>query len=70
MECHEGVRTEQYKLISFYRPGDWELYDLANDPNEIHSVYDTPGYAKIVAQMKDELARLKKLYHLPENPAQ
>ena len=70
VECHEGVRTEQYKLINFYRPGDWELYDLAKDPFELHSVYADPAYAKTVSQMKDELARLKKQYHLPENPSQ
>ena len=70
VECHEGVRTEQFKLISFYRPGHWELYDLAKDPQEMHSVHADPGYAEIVTQMKDELARFKKQYRIPEDPTQ
>ena len=68
VECHEGVRTEQYKLISFYRPGDWELFDLVKDPNEMHSVYSDPNYAKTLSEMKDELTRLKKTHRIPDNP--
>lgn len=70
VECHEGVRTEQYKLINFYSPGDWELYDLATDPSELHNVYTNPAYAKTASQLKVELARLKRQYHIPSNPAQ
>lgn len=70
VECHEGVRTEQYKLIRFYRPGDWELYDLAKDPHELHSVHADPSYAQMFSELKDELARLKKQHGLPVDPAQ
>lgn len=66
VECHEGVRTERFKLINFYRPGDGELYDLSKDPQELHSVYTDPAYRDTVVQMKAELARLKKQYGLPE----
>ncbi len=69
VECHEGVRTEQYKLISFYRPGDWELYDLAKDPREMHSVHADPAYAEVLSQMKDELTQVKRQYGLPADPA-
>jgi len=63
---HEGVRTERYKLIHFYDADEWELYDLEKDPQEMNSVYDEPGYAAVVREMKAELERLKKQYGVPE----
>jgi len=59
---HYGVRTDRYKLIHYYNIGEWELFDLAKDPDELKSVYDDPGYAEVVAELKAELARLRKLY--------
>src|SRR5690606_28230665 len=50
---HFGVRDNRYKLIRFYkRVEGWELYDLKNDPQELHNVYDDPAYKKIVRKMK------------------
>ena len=44
---HYGVRTERYKLIHFYNDIDeWELYDLQEDPTEMHNLYGQPGYRK------------------------
>ena len=70
--AHYGVRTLRYKLIYYYadaldQPGaideiyepEWELFDLANDPYELHSVYDDPAYADIVDELKEELHRLQ-----------
>ncbi|GAA2486852.1 sulfatase family protein [Winogradskya humida] len=64
--AHYGFRTDRYKLIYFYNdglgipgtgdftyPGEWELYDLAADPAELHNVYHDPSYARI----RDDLAR-------------
>lgn len=62
---HEGVATKRYKLINFYDLGEWELYDLDKDPHEMHSEYDNPQYAPVVADLKKELARLRKFYKLP-----
>ncbi len=45
---HEGVRTDRYKLIHFYDTGEWELFDLEKDPQEVTSVYSDPDYAPIV----------------------
>lgn len=59
---HEGVRTDRYKLIHFYRLGEWELYDLEKDRNEMHSVYDDPAYAEVVGRLKAELERLRERY--------
>jgi arylsulfatase A-like enzyme len=66
---HEGVRTSRYKLINFYELGEWELYDLQQDPHEMHSVYAEPAYAATVKDLKAELARLRGYYHVPPNPA-
>lgn len=58
--AHYGVRTARYKLIYFNKLNQWELYDLQKDPGEMRNVYSDVSYAKIVAQMKKELNRLKK----------
>jgi arylsulfatase A-like enzyme len=59
---HRGVRTERYKLIHYYQLGEWELFDMAVDPDELMSVYDDPAYAPVVEQLKAELARLGEQY--------
>jgi len=60
---HYGVRTQRYKLIHFYNDIDeWERYDLKKDPNEMNSVYSDPDYAKVVAELKSELKRLREKY--------
>jgi arylsulfatase A-like enzyme len=59
VQPHIGVRTDRYKLISFYGKSEWELFDLQKDPHELVSVYDDPGYAQVVTQMKSELTRLR-----------
>ena len=45
---HRGVRTERYKLIHYYEaPEEFELYDLQNDPDEIHNLYGDPTHAEL-----------------------
>ena len=56
---HYGVRTDRYKLIYFHDLNEWELFDLKKDPHEMRSVYADPGYAKVVAELKGELQRLR-----------
>lgn len=64
----EGVRTERYKLINYYKPRqEWELFDLKTDPLELNNVYDDPAYTKIQKELKQELARLRKYYKSPIN---
>ncbi|MCG6955768.1 MAG: sulfatase [Gemmatimonadetes bacterium] len=60
---HYGVRTERYKLIYYYLTGEWELFDLVEDPHELRSVYDEPNRAELVATLKVELRRLRARYH-------
>jgi arylsulfatase A-like enzyme len=59
---HEGVATDRYKLIHFWRLGEWELYDLEADPAEMRNLYDDPEYAGIVTELKAELQRLREQY--------
>lgn len=63
---HYGVRTERYKLIHFYNDIDsWELYDLKEDPQEMHNLYGKAEYAPIVKELKAELWRLQEQYNNP-----
>jgi arylsulfatase A-like enzyme len=59
-EPHYGVRTERYKLIYFSRINQWELFDLQTDPHELKNIVNDPGNAKLVAELKTELTRLRK----------
>lgn len=38
----------------------WELFDLEKDKYELNNVYDDPGYANVVEELKVELDRLQK----------
>ena len=71
--AHYGIRTDRYKLIYYYndacgQPGavdetydpEWELFDLQEDPREMHSVYHDPEYAEVVAELTDEMHRLQR----------
>jgi arylsulfatase A-like enzyme len=60
-----GVRTQRYKLIHYYEIGEWELFDLARDPDELHSVYDEPSYATVVASLTQRLHELRREYAVP-----
>jgi len=58
--AHYGVRTMTHKLISFWKSGQWELFDLVNDPAELHNLYGQSGQEKITAELKAELLRVKR----------
>ncbi|QDU64434.1 Arylsulfatase [Planctomycetes bacterium Pan216] len=63
---HYGVVTDRYKLIYFYQIGEWELYDLEKDPNELRNVYGEKEYESVVANLKKELTRLREELKVPE----
>ncbi len=66
---HYGVRTKRYKLIHYYEIGEWELFDLQEDPLELNSVYQSPDYREIVVKLKAQLAELRATYDVPaEDP--
>jgi arylsulfatase A-like enzyme len=54
-----GVRTEQYKLIEYTLvPGEFEMYDLKNDPGERNNLYGLPGYEGLQTRLVAEMHRL------------
>jgi arylsulfatase A-like enzyme len=60
---HFGIRTEKYKLIRFYGPhDDWELYDIARDPQEMKNLIADQGYQKIKTELQKELIQLTQQY--------
>jgi len=60
-----GVRTHRHKLIHYYEIGEWELFDLALDPNELRSVHDDPRYADVRARLTERLYELRRQYDVP-----
>jgi arylsulfatase A-like enzyme len=71
--AHYGVRTKTHKLAFFYglpldangampaaTPPYWELYDLANDPQEMNNLYPNSESASLKAELKDVLTQLKE----------
>ena len=59
---HYGVRTERHKLIHYYQLGEWELFDLELDPDELTNRADDPAYSAVRAELEAELVRLQELY--------
>ena len=64
---HEGVFDGRFKLINFYNLAEWEFFDLESDPSEMSSQYTNPEYADKIAEMKEELARLREVLAVPPN---
>ena len=71
--AHYGVRTARWKLIRWPDLDEWELFDLAEDPQEIRSMHASdaqiPGfdstYLDILEKLQFELTRLRTLYRVP-----
>lgn len=64
---HYGIRTKRYKLMHFYDDIDtWELYDLEEDPKEIHNQIDNPKYDDIEDKLRLELAKLQEQYKVTD----
>ncbi|MBA7547755.1 N-acetylglucosamine-6-O-sulfatase [subsurface metagenome] len=61
---HYGIRTDRYKLIHFYNDIDqWELYDLQEDPTEVHNLYGEKGYEDITKNLFEQMVILQKQYN-------
>src|SRR5207302_10429291 len=58
--AHFGVRTLTHKLIYFWKKDQWEMFDLINDPDELHNLYNDPSQQEVVAKLKKEMYRLKR----------
>lgn len=62
VEPHRGASDGRFKLMHFYRFGEWEFYDLDADPHEQANQYENPWYARDVTRMKGVLDRLAAKY--------
>ena len=67
---HYGVTDAKHKLIHYYELGEWELFDLTEDPDELNSVYGEPHYADKEKELKAELDRLREYYRVGADPVE
>ena len=65
---HYGVRTERFKLMSFYTINEWEMYDLEKDPDEMDNLIDVqlgykvrPGYERSIKEFIRSVNSLKEI---------
>ena len=66
VRAHYGVKMGDYKLMCFYKEGKWELFNLADDPEELNNIYGKTGTEKITEELKAELERLQEVYDVPK----
>ncbi|HEA29009.1 MAG TPA: DUF4976 domain-containing protein [Leeuwenhoekiella sp.] len=60
---HYGVKTDRYAMMHFYDDIDqWELYDVEQDPEEHHNLYNDPKYADIKERLHKTLDSLQVVY--------
>ena len=58
-----AIRSEKYKLVDAFLENDIdELYDLENDPGEMHNLINNANYDLIEAKLRQELEKLKIKY--------
>ncbi len=58
-----GVRTERYKYMNYHGIFDLdELYDLKEDPKEMHNLIDNPAYYEVRLDMQRRLRELLRKY--------
>lgn len=60
------MRTDRYSLIHFYDDvNSWELYDLKNDPEQMHNIYGEKGTENVTRKLRKELHKLQEQYDDP-----
>jgi arylsulfatase A-like enzyme len=58
---NRGIRTDQYKLIHYYEaPEEFELYDLKEDPHELHNLHVDPRYASVIRDLRERMRQLRE----------
>ena len=53
-----GIRTKEWVYARHYA-GDWVLYDLTNDPYELHNLVDDDNYATVKQALRQQLSELR-----------
>ncbi|MAB82016.1 MAG: sulfatase [Phycisphaerae bacterium] len=66
VQPHRGVRTDRWKLIEYPDRGEWELFDLHEDPDEIVNLADDPVHLETRTELESELRRLQVVYGVPD----
>jgi hypothetical protein len=56
--AYRGIRTYRFLYVEHRTTGEYELYDLANDPFELQSVDGHEQYAKVQRDLKSRLREL------------
>jgi hypothetical protein len=52
--------------MHFYNDIDeWELFDLKEDPAELHNIWGSPAAKELTDSLMNELRRLQRLYEDP-----
>ena len=62
---HFGVRTKTKKLFYLPSTDEWQLFDLAKDPNEMVNLSGHPDYLGIESGLKKEYQRLREKFKAP-----
>ncbi|HVN06884.1 MAG TPA: sulfatase [Bryobacteraceae bacterium] len=58
---NRGVRTERYKFIHYYEaPEEFEMYDLFEDPGELHNLYGDLRDASLATDLRHRVEELRK----------
>jgi arylsulfatase A-like enzyme len=56
-----GVRTERHKYIHYFtEPQEFELYDLQQDPDELHNLYGDPAHRALARELAARLEQLRR----------
>ena len=61
---HDGIRTQDHKLMFFPRGQQWQLFDLAQDPQEMQSVHADPQYRTVFQALQKRYRDLRKFYEV------
>ena len=58
---NRGVRTDRYKLIHYYEaPEEFEMYDLQEDPGELHNLYGEARHAGLAKELRQRIDELRE----------
>ena len=65
MPAHDGIRTPDTKLVHFYTVGEFNLFDLKNDPQEMRSLHNDPAWTDTLAEMKGRYHAARERFEIP-----
>ena len=51
------IRSERYKLVEYLGTGEGQLFDLENDPEEVHDLWAANPTRAVRDELRQELMR-------------